>query len=165
MSEPESYLFDTIPFTKAESSPEVNSESCNQGDIAECNFIYMAKLKGFEVFTPIGHSTKVDIAIRKPGRKFVGVQIKKATYQKGGSWKFMCGSGKPSCAANPKDYGARYTPYKKGDFDILAAYIIEKDYWLFYNLDRVAGKSSIRWSELKNFQNNWEIFDPYFTTP
>lgn len=72
----------------------------------------------------------------------------------------MVGSGRPSCAANPKDFGLRYRKYEKGDFDVLAAYILERDVFAFYKLSDVHGLSSTRW-DISKRSDNWEIFDEF----
>jgi hypothetical protein len=74
----------------------------NTGDHAEAAFIHHAHrhLDSVEIFTPMTHRTKVDVAVRKPGFPLVGVQVKKATRQRkkcgafGESWKFLVGSGR-----------------------------------------------------------------------
>lgn len=137
------------------------SSNCKSGMIAEMIFAIEAAKRGFTIFFPIGHSQKADLIAWKPPARPISVQIKKATYQKeSGSWKFMVGSGKPSCAANPNNYGLRYTAYKKGDFDILCAYIEERGEFLFYTLCDIAGCSSRRWHPSTGFAaNNWDILD------
>lgn len=156
----EPLLFD---MTEIEVMPEQSSMSttCKSGMLAEMIFAIEAAKRGFTVFFPIGHSQKADLIIWKPPARPISVQIKKATYQKeSGSWKFMVGSGKPSCAANPNNYGLRYTAYKKGDFDILCAYVEERGDFLFYTLCEIAGCSSRRWHPSSGFSaNNWELLE------
>ena len=162
------HLFPIDDFTEDLESPSSESQACHQGDICETRFMYDAKVRGYEIFTPQGHGTKVDIAIRKPGYHLVSVQIKKATYNKARGthsdyWKWMCGSGKPSCANNPNDYGLRYTKYKKGDFHVIGGYIMELESWAFYDIEEVMHKSCITWRPNNSqVENNWEIFDKYF---
>jgi hypothetical protein len=117
----------------------------------------------------MSHSTKTDIVLLRSSSLPIRIQVKKATYQKREksshleSWKFMIGSGRPSCAANPQDYGLRYRKYEENDFDVLAAYILEKDIFAFYYLSEIRGSSSMRWDQSKRI-NNWDIFDKYETT-
>ena len=162
-------LFDLDQFTEFVEPSDNESSACQQGDICESQFVLDAKLHGFEVFLPVGHATKVDIAIRKPGFDLVSIQIKKGVFNKRRGnhtayWKWICGSGKPSSAVNPNDYGLRYTRYKKGDFHVLCGYIMEHGSWVFHNLEDVCEKSSVTWRPNQGLnQDNWEIFDPYFT--
>ena len=59
-----------------------------------------------------------------------------------GSWKFIAGSGKPSCATNPKDYGKRYTRYQRGEFDALAMWVQEKECFVFWTLNELVERGS-----------------------
>jgi hypothetical protein len=76
----------------------------------------------------------------------------------------MIGSGKPSCAANPKDYGKRYTRYGRGDFDILAMYVQEHDSFVLWALNDICGKSTINWrpSSMPEM-GNWHLLDELVT--
>ncbi len=143
-------------FDDGEKSPS----SCNIGLGAEVAFASKAISMGFTVFMPFGHSQKADLVIWKPPSRAITVQVKKATYQKdGGNFKFMIGSGKPSCASNPLDYGLRYTPYQRGDFDVMAVYMAERQSFVIYKLEDIVGKSSMRWTAGRNSENNWDVLD------
>jgi hypothetical protein len=142
------------------------SESCDTGDISELEFLPRAKRNGWHVFTPHGHSTPADVIVFRPPNRPLSVQIKKGVYQhRDGKWKIIIGSGKPSCAANPKDYGTRYTKYERGDFDVLAMYVDEHDCFVFWLLEELLerGVSTLRWS-IGDKCDNWEIFES-FTKP
>ncbi len=136
------------------------SQSCLTGDTAELRFQYEARMRGFEVFCPVGHSTKADIIVRRPyDYKMIAVQVKSAVRQhdcKTPSYKFIIGSGKPSCAKNPEDLGSRYTRYTDGDFDIIAAYVKTECVFHFYMLKDVSSKASMH---VTGIANNWEVFD------
>ena len=162
----EDELFNLSQFTIEREIQNAVSETCNIGAFAEMKFCCAAITNGYEVFLPMSHSTKTDIVILKQGSSPIRVQVKKATYQKREktthleSWKFMIGSGRPSCANNPQDYGLRYRKYEDDDFDILAAYILEKDIFAFYNLSDIRGASCMRWDQSKRI-DNWDIFNQY----
>lgn len=162
----EESLFDLDDYTIEQKTSGSISESCNVGALAEMKFCCAAMSRGYEVFLPLSHSTKTDVVLLGHKINPIRVQIKKATYQKKAkshyleSWKFMVGSGRPSCAANPSDYGERYRKYNKNDFDILAAYILERDVFAFYNLSEIFGISSLHWN-VGNPSNNWEVFEQY----
>jgi len=142
----------------------------NTGDHAEAAFIHHAHrhLDSVEIFTPMTHRTKVDVAVRKPGFPLVGVQVKKATQQRkkcgafSESWKFLVGSGQSWNNHKANEGKPRLTRYIDGDFDIIACYIMEHNAWAFYRLDELAGKATHRWSPTKGPNNNWEIFNEYF---
>ena len=162
-------LFDLSDYTIEREISQAISETCNIGAYAEMKFCCAAMSNGYEVFLPMSHSTKTDVVLLSMNTIPIRVQVKKATYQKSRmshhleSWKFMIGSGRPSCAANPQDYGVRYRKYEDNDFDILAAYILEKDVFAFYNLADIQGASSMRW-DISKRMNNWDIFEQYQTT-
>lgn len=150
-------LFDLDEFT-VEERDQRRSSTCDAGTIAEMFVATEAAKNGFSVFFPIGHSQKADLIIWKPPIRPLTVQVKKATMQSCGSYKFMLGSGKPSCAANPKDFGLRYTKYSENDFDLLCAVIVERNSVLVYDLKSIAGKSTMRWSPSNGImENNWDI--------
>ena len=162
----ETNLFDIKDYTIERETNGSISETCNAGAIAELKLCCIAVEKGFEVFTPLSHSTKTDLIIMRPQGTPIRVQVKKATYQKKISskrtdfWTFMIGTGKPTSARNPNDYGTRYKKYVEGDFDVLAAYIQERNVFAFYHLKDICGASGMRWNESKR-SNNWDIFDEY----
>jgi hypothetical protein len=164
--EDEEPLFDLEPYTIPTANQSSVSATCDIGAYAEMRFCGMALSHGFEVFLPFSHSTKTDVILLSLDSDPIRVQVKKATFQKKNqshhidSWKFMVGSGRPSCAANPNDYGVRYRKYALNDFDILAAYILERDVFAFYKLTDIQGLSSYRWDATKT-ANNWEIFNAY----
>ena len=153
------YLFSMDGIQDEPFLSQIKSASCQTGLMAEMLLATEAASKGFCVFFPIGHSQKADLVIWRPPFSPITIQVKKATHQDSGSYKFMIGSGKPSCARNSKDYGLRYTPYVKGDFDVLCAYILERNSFVFYYLDEIVGKSSMRWNpDGRQRENNWDIF-------
>jgi hypothetical protein len=153
-------LFDLTEYDAPRDGSDV-LETCDTGSIAELEFLPRAKRNGWHVYSPHGHSTPADVILFRPPAKPVSVQIKKGVFQKDqGKWKIMVGSGKPSCAANPKDYGARYTRYQRGDFDVLAMYVDEHDCFVFWSLDQLVerGLSAISW-RVGDRADNWDIFD------
>jgi len=162
INEPPDYLFSMDGIQDAPLVSLTKSATCQSGMMAEMLLATEAASRGFCVFFPIGHSQKADLVIWKPPFAPITIQVKKATRQKKGkgqSYKFMVGSGRPSCAVNGKDYGLRYVPYMKGDFDVLCAYILERNSFLFYYLDEVVGRSCITWSpDGRQRENNWDIF-------
>jgi len=147
-----------------EPTPGGMSESCDEGSITEQVFALECMRRGYEVFWPANHSTTVDLIIRANAGPPVMIQVKKASYQKPrtsgaqDAWKVMHGSGKPSSAANPNDYGKRYRRYVRGDFDVLAAYISERNSFWFAGIDDVVQTSCGRW-RAGLVENNWSVID------
>jgi hypothetical protein len=158
-------LFDLTEYD-APREDALSLEACDSGSIAELEFLPRARRAGWHVYSPHGHATPADVILFRPPNRPISVQIKKGVYQKdAGKWKIMVGSGKPTCAANPKDYGKRYSLYERGDFDVLAMYVDEHDCFAFWTLDELVerGISTIAW-RLGDCADNWNIFDS-FTSP
>jgi hypothetical protein len=158
-------LFDVEALTVLPDRPEVASASNHSGTIAEIAFLKEAATRGWSTWVPIGHANKADLCIWKPPSAPLTIQIKKGVWQRDNQcWKVMIGSGKPSCAANPKDYGKRYTRYGKGDFDILAMYVQEHDSFVLWALNDICGKSTINWrpSSMPEM-GNWQLLEELVT--
>jgi hypothetical protein len=163
-----SYLFDVGEFELPPDVSEDTPRNCESGSIAEAEFLVRAQRNGWHCYVPFGHATKADVIVFRPFGRPVTVQIKKGVFQgKGnGSWKIMAGSGKPSCAANPKDYGKRYTLYQRGEFDVLAMWVQEKECFVFWTLDELVERnvSCVRWY-VGNACNNWQMVDEMAERP
>jgi hypothetical protein len=155
-------LFDLDQYTVVpDESP--TSQSCDVGLVAELEFLPRARRNGWHVYSPHGHATPADVILFRPPHRPISVQIKKGTYQRdAGKWKAIVGSGKPSCAANPNDYGKRFTAYSRGDFDVLAMYVEEHDVFVFWTLDELLDRAltTIQW-RAEGKSDNWEIFDSF----
>lgn len=132
------------------------------GDEAEMALALEACRRGWSVFTPYGHQTKVDMILLKPGGEPITVQVKKGCKQRkskphhANSWKVLIGSCKSSLSRSP---GPRLKRYCKTDFDILAVYVAELNLFAFYELAKVYGRSSMRWNESRSRRDNWELLN------
>jgi hypothetical protein len=119
------------------------------GTISEIDFMSKASQMGFIVFLPIGHDTKADVIIWKKPKKPITIQVKKALLTKYGTWTIK------TCTGNGHKTKKRISNrYIKGDFDILAAHITEKNCWAFWRLEDICGKTSMPWygSPINNFE-------------
>lgn len=154
-------LFDVEAVTVLPHRPDVASVSNHSGTIAEIAFLKEAATRGWSTWVPIGHANKADLCIWKPPSAPLTIQIKKGVWQRDNQcWKIMIGSGKPSCASNPKDYGKRYTRYGKGDFDVLAMYVLEHDAFVLWALNDICGKSTINWRPSSAPEmGNWQLLE------
>jgi hypothetical protein len=160
-------LFNVEAFEAAVERPDVLSANNNAGTTAEIAFLKEASFRGWSTWVPIGHAHKADVCIWRPPVSPLTIQIKKGVWQKDRNvWKVMVGAGKPSCAANPKDYGKRYTRYAKGDFDVLAMYVQEKDKFVLWRLQDLLEQSSVNWRPGSGpSSDNWEILDALAEPP
>ena len=133
------------------------------GDEAELAFLLEASKRGYDIFIPFSHCTKVDVIIMKPGNQPITVQIKKGTHLKENSrptYKVLVGSAKSSNRRATKT--PRYNRYTKNDFHILAVHIAEYGF-SFWKVEDVCHQSTFRWNEDKP-SNNWELIDSFFVS-
>lgn len=157
-----SYLFDVQQYETLPDTDDDSPRNCESGSIAESEFLTQAQRNGWHCFVPFGHATTTDMIVYRKFARPLTVQIKKGVYQNAGSgcWKVMIGAGKPSCAANPKEYGKRYRKYERGEFDVIAMWVQEKECFVFWTLDSLVedGVSSKRWYAGEAC-NNWSLLD------
>ena len=112
---------------KSQNKPRIKIKIKNgkrRGEWAELQFIAAAAKHGLQVFNPWGESSTYDAVIETHGH-FVRVQIKSTTSRRSGGW--YC------CHVHP----ASGLPYKRGDFDYLAAYVIPEDVWYIFPAKRI----------------------------
>lgn len=161
-SDGSSYLFDVQQYETLPDAVDDAPRNCESGSIAEAEFLTRAQRHGWHCYVPFGHATTADMIVYRPFGRPLTIQVKKGVYQdKGsGSWKVMVGAGKPSCAANPKDYGKRYRMYQRGEFDVLAMWVQEKECFVFWTLDSLVERSvsCTRWYAGESC-NNWSVLD------
>jgi len=127
------------------------------GEVSEISFTLAAVKRGWTVFTPHTHSTKVDLILHKPGSKPITCQVKKGTRLKENSrptYKVLVGSAKSSNRLPSST--PRYSRYTVSDFDILVIDLAEYGF-AFCRIGDVCHQSTYRWNEDKP-SNNWEVF-------
>lgn len=129
--------------------------ACQIGDIAELKLCVELRERGCEIFTPFGHATKVDLIVIDPKKRARRVQVKKASKtfnketRKGkgrGSYSWYvntCQVGTSKPAKDRPRFTHRRAAYSVDDFDVLAVYSQEYDMFLFFDSERVCGKTSI----------------------
>jgi hypothetical protein len=88
-----------------------------RGEWVELKFMACAAELGLKLAKPWGDSTSYDVLVEYGGR-FLRVQVKSTS----------CIEGRSSyaCAVRPNQRGR---PYRRGQFDYLAAYVIPEDAW------------------------------------
>jgi PD-(D/E)XK nuclease superfamily protein len=87
-----------------------------RGEWAELEFMAAAAKHGLEVFNPRGDSATYDAVVETRGH-FVRVQVNSTTA--------LRPEGCYRCNIRP----ASGLPYKRGDFDFIAVYVIPEDVW------------------------------------
>jgi hypothetical protein len=144
-------LFDINDY--AISSEEASNDNSRIGATSELAFALKVHALGFDIYSPWGHAQKTDLIIRKPLSRPLSIQIKKATAKSNETWQVSTSTKKRT--AN----GVIWNNYKIGDFDILAAHILELDCWSLWRIEDIAGKSSIHWHKYSTHRNNFDLLE------
>jgi hypothetical protein len=121
--------------------------NCHTGAVSELLFCAQAGMRGWSVFTPVGHAHTVDVCLVKPGGRPIGVQVKTAHASRDG---YQFNASRPISK----------TAYIKGDFDVMAARLPDIEEFVFWTLACIAGRKVIRYSPKRHRQpGNWELLD------
>lgn len=99
-----------------------------RGEWAELQFMARAAQHGLELVKPWGDSARYDIVVEIRGQ-FVRVQVKSTTALRPEGC-YRC-SVRGACTS---------PPYKPGDFDFVAVYVIPEDLWYIIPAKLVLGK-------------------------
>ncbi len=102
-----------------------------RGEWVELKFMVKAAEYGFGVSKPWGDSSRYDLGV-EDGGGLVRVQVKSTKCRDKGSY---------ACAVRPNLQMGR--PYKRGDFDFLAAYVIPEDVWYIIPAKLVVKKGTM----------------------
>ena len=128
----------------------MSNANCQTGTVAELLFCAQAGMRGFDVFVPVGHAQAADVCLVKaPGRP-VSVQVKTAWWDKQKNC-YRVNSSKGTTAK---------VPYSAGAFDVLAAWLPDKEQFVFWTLEDIAGRVHVRYSPLRHrAPGNWQLLD------
>ena len=123
---------------------------CRKGELAETLFIAGAMVHDWEVFTPFGHAQTADLCLVRPGSRPITVQVKTGTIDRG--------AYHVSVKRGTKGINAR--PYAAGDFDVLAAYLPDRNQFVLWAFEDICSRVSIRYSPERHRQpGNWSLLD------
>ncbi len=124
--------------------------ACRKGEISETLFIAGAMVQDWEIFTPFGHAQTADVMLTRDGVRPLAVQVKTATPDRGAyhvSVKRATG-------------GQKARPYEIHDFDVLAAYLPDRNQFVFWTFEDIRGRISVRYDPNRHRQpGNWELLD------
>jgi hypothetical protein len=135
---------------------EFDLSACRKGEISEQLFAVGAMVRDFEIFAPRGHSQAADLCIVKAGQRPLMVQVKTA-YFDGARGEYSVNVGRGS---------VNKTAYRQGDFDILAAYLPDRNQFVLWTLEDLKGRKKVRYSpERHRKPNNWELLDDVAKSP
>jgi len=121
--------------------------STDKGAHAELLFCAEAGARGYSIFTPLVGSPKADVCLKMGQGPYVGIQVKRAcvSTQRAGLYKINTSSR---------------AKYSTGDFDVLAAYLPDRNVFVFWRLEEIAEYGQISYSpERHRSPDNWELLD------
>jgi hypothetical protein len=126
----------------------------DKGAHAELLFCAEAGARGYTIFTPLVGSPKADVCIKMGQGPYVGIQVKRACFntQADGFYKVHT--------------SARQKRYSTGDFDVLAAYLPDRNVFVFWRLEEVSQYGQISYSPGRHRDpDNWELLDDVAQSP
>ena len=121
---------------------------CRKGDLAEALFIAGCIVSDWETFKAFGHDHTADWVLVR-GSDRLTVQVKTASVDRG---DYLIGvkRGAPG----------HKRPYAAGDFDILAAYLPDRNQFVFWSFEDIRGRQNIRYNPERHRQpGNWHLLD------
>lgn len=129
------------------------STNCQTGAVSELLFCAQAGMRGWSVFTPLGHAHTVDVCLVRPGVRPIGVQVKTAAVTRDQEYHLQTSRGKGGSLAGK-------TAYVKGDFDVLAAWLPDIEEFVLWTLEDLSGRMTVRYSPKRHRQpGNWDLLD------
>ena len=124
--------------------------ACRKGEISETLFIAGAMVHDWEIFTPFGHAQTADVMLTRTNVRPVAVQVKTATLDRGAyhvSVKRATG-------------GQKARPYQAYDFDVLAAYLPDRNQFVFWTFDDISNRVSVRYDPNRHrAPGNWDLLN------
>ncbi len=122
-----------------------------KGEIAEKLFEVAAMVHDFEVFTPAGHAQTADLCVVKPGFRPMLVQVKTGYMEKD-----CC----DSYSVNVSRGTSEKVAYKRGDFDVLAAYLPKHNQFVLWTFEDLQGRKKLRYSPTRHRKpGNWDLLN------
>jgi hypothetical protein len=120
-----------------------------KGDLAEALFIAGCLRRGHQVFKAFGNDHASDYVIICANAP-VMTQVKTATIDERGDYTISAKRGR----------GPTTRPYGRGDFDVLVAYLPDRDALVFWTFDEICGRQNVRYNPARHRQpSNWETLN------
>lgn len=136
-------------FAPPVSRPHKKMSACRKGELAETLFVAGAMVHDWNVFLPIGHAQTADVCLVGTSG-VLRVQVKTAQREQGkGDYRVNIGRGHEGKSA-----------YTAGDFDVLAAYLVDRNQFVFWTLEDLNGRVRLRYSpDRHRAPGNWHLLD------
>jgi hypothetical protein len=142
-------LFDITKIVSRSSGAAVLS-ACRKGELAETLFIAGAMVHDWEIFTPFGHAQTADVLLTRDGVRPIAVQVKTGTLDRGAY----------HVSVKRASGGQKARPYLTHDFDVLAAYLPDRNQFVFWTFDDIRSRISVRYDPTRHRQpGNWDLLD------
>ena len=123
--------------------------NCRKGDLAEGLFAVGCIVYDWEVFKSFGHDHASDWVLVR-GMYRLKVQVKTATLDERGDYNISVKRGK----------GSKSRAYVAGDFDVLAAYLPDRNQFVFWSFADICSRKKVRYSPERHRQpGNWALLD------
>jgi hypothetical protein len=120
-----------------------------KGDLAEAILIAGCIRRGYEVFKAFGNDHSSDYVLIRDNAR-VMTQVKTATLDERGDYTISTKRGR----------GLTARPYGRGDFDVLVAYLPDRDALVFWTFDEICGRQNVRYNPARHRQpSNWETLN------
>jgi|694.fasta_scaffold32235_16 hypothetical protein len=124
--------------------------ACRKGEISETLFIAGAMVNDWEIFTPFGHAQTADVLLTRDGVRPIAVQVKTATLDRGAY----------HISVRRNSGGQKARPYEQHDFDVLAAYLPDRNQFVFWTFEDIRSRLTVRYNPTRHRKpNNWELLD------
>lgn len=122
--------------------------NCRKGDLSEALFIAGCIVHGWETFKAFGHDHTADWVLVR-GAYRVKVQVKTASHDRG-DYSICVKRGR----------GVNLRAYAEGDFDVLAAYLPDRNQFVFWSFADICSRKKVRYSPARHRQpGNWGLLD------
>lgn len=122
--------------------------TCRKGDLSEALFIAGCIVHDWETFKAFGHDHTADWVLVR-GAYRLTVQVKTASIE-GNDYSITVKRGR----------GANVRAYAKGDFDVLAAYLTDRNQFVFWSFEDICNRQKVRYHPARHRQpGNWELLD------
>ena len=142
-------LFDITKIV-SRSSATAGLSACRKGEIAETLFIAGAMVHDWEIFMPFGHGQTADVLLTHDGVRPIAVQVKTASLDRGAY----------HISVKRSTRGRNARPYLTHDFDVLAAYLPDRNEFVFWTFDDIRSRISVRYDPSRHRQpGNWELLN------
>lgn len=120
-----------------------------KGDLAEAILIAGCIRRGYEVFKAFGNDHSSDYVLIRDNAR-VMTQVKTASIDERGDYTISTKRGR----------GLTRRPYGRGDFDVLVAYLPDRDALVFWTFDEICGRQNVRYNPARHRQpSNWNLLD------